>query len=77
MELAPAGGGPGVRVTFKDHGFFVPTDSAGSKARVQGTVRVAQLSAAEAEHLRSEGGSMAPAAQREVQLIATGVELRR
>ena len=77
MELAPAGGGPGVRVTFKDHGFFVPTDSAGSKARVQGTVKVAQLSAAEAEHLRSEGGSMAPAAQREVQLIATGVELRR
>jgi len=77
MELAPASGGPGVRVTFKDHGFFVPTDSAGARARVQATVRVAQLSAAQAEHLRAEGGSMAAGAQREVQLIASGVELRR
>ena len=25
----------GCRVTFKDYGFFVPTDSAGSKARVE------------------------------------------
>jgi len=77
MELAPAGGGPGMRVTFKDYGFFVPTDSAGAKARVQGTVRVAQLSPAQAEHLRSEGGSMSSGAQREVRLVATGVELRR
>ena len=77
MELAPAEGGPGVRVTFKDYGFFVPTDSAGAKARVQGTVKVAQLSAAQAEHLRAEGGSMAAGAQREVRLVATGVELRR
>ena len=77
MELAPVEGGQGVRVTFKDYGFFVPTDSAGAKARVQGTVKVAQLSAAQAEHLRAEGGSMAAGAQREVQLVATGVELRR
>ena len=77
MELAPAEGGQGVRVTFKDHGFFVPTDSAGAKARVQGTVKVAQLSPAQAEHLRSEGGSMPAGAQREVLLVATGVELRR
>ncbi len=77
MELAPAEGGPGVRVTFKDYGFFVPTDSAGAKARVQGTVKVAQLSPAQAEHLRAEGGSMAAGAQREVRLVATGVELRR
>ena len=77
MELAPAEGGQGVRVTFKDYGFFVPTDSAGAKARVQGTVKVAQLSAAQAEHLRAEGGSMPAGAQREVRLVATGVELRR
>jgi len=77
MELAPAEGGPGVRVTFKDYGFFVPTDSAGAKARVQGTVKVAQLSAAQAEHLRAEGGSMPAGEQREVRLVATGVELRR
>ena len=77
MELAPPEGGPGVRVTFKDYGFFVPTDSAGAKARVQGTLKVAQLSAAQAEHLRAEGGSMGAGAQREVRLVATGVELRR
>lgn len=77
MELAPPEGGQGVRVTFKDYGFFVPTDSAGAKARVQGTVKVAQLSAAQAEHLRAEGGSMPAGSQREVRLVATGVELRR
>jgi 3-oxoacyl-(acyl-carrier-protein) synthase len=77
MELAPAEGGPGLRVTFKDYGFFVPTDSAGAKARVQGTLKVAQLTAAQADHLRAEGGSMAAGAQREVRLIASGVELRR
>jgi Domain of unknown function (DUF4920) len=77
MELAPAEGGQGVRVTFKDYGFFVPTDSAGAKARVQGTVKVAQLSAEQAEHLRTEGGSMSAGSQREVRLVASGVELRR
>lgn len=77
MELAPAEGGAGVRVTFKDYGFFVPTDSAGAKARVQGRIQVSQLSAEQAEHLRAEGGSMAAGAQREVRLVATGVELRR
>ena len=77
MELAPAEGGAGVRVTFKDYGFFVPTDSVGAKARVQGTIKVAELSAAQAEHLRAEGGSMTAGAQREVLLVATGVELRR
>jgi len=73
----PGEGGPGLRVTFKDYGFFVPTDSAGATARVQGTLKVAQLTAAQADHLRAEGGSMAAGAQREVRLIASGVELRR
>ena len=77
MELAPAEGGAGVRVTFKDYGFFVPTDSAGARARVQGRIQVAQLSVAQAEHLRSEGGSTAAGARQEVRLVASGVELRR
>jgi hypothetical protein len=66
MELAPSEGGAGVRVTFKDYGFFVPTDSAGATARVKGTIKVAD-----------EGASMTAGAQREVRLVATGVELRR
>jgi Domain of unknown function (DUF4920) len=77
MELAPAEGGQGVRVTFKDYGFFVPTDAAGAKARVAGSLKISELSAAQAEHLRAEGGSMPAGAQREVRLVATGVELRR
>ena len=78
MELAASSeGGPGMRVTFKDHGFFVPTDSAGARARVAGRVEISPLSAAQAEHLRAEGGSMSAGAQREVRLVATGLELRR
>src|SRR4051794_16629095 len=40
MEVAPSADSkqPGCRVTFKDYGFFVPTDSAGARAKVQGTL---------------------------------------
>src|SRR5688500_15795952 len=47
MELAPdaaAPKSPGVRVTFKDYGFFVPLDSASATATIEGTVSVARLS---------------------------------
>src|SRR6476619_3357413 len=57
MELAQ---GPdkklqGCRVTFKDYGFFVPTDSAGATARVEGQVAVRTVEAGEVAHLESEG----------------------
>lgn len=83
MELAAKPGdekGEGVRVTFKDYGFFVPTDSAGAKARVAGAVTVAELEPEMADHLEGEGAAVARDANgkpREVQLVATGVELRR
>lgn len=38
MELGEATQGPGLRVTFLDDGFFVPTNSAGFRARVVGAV---------------------------------------
>jgi hypothetical protein len=38
MELAASENGPGLRVTCKNHGFVVPTSSAGTNARVEGTV---------------------------------------
>lgn len=80
MELASDEKGPGVRVTFKDYAFFVPTDSAGSSAKVEGVVKVAELSEERAKHYESEG-ALVPRGQdgkaREVQLVATGVELRR
>ncbi|AEI62223.1 DUF4920 domain-containing protein [Corallococcus macrosporus] len=82
MELAASGQdkGPGVRVTFKDYGFFVPLDSAGSQARVEGVLKVAELSDSRAQHYESEGAIVPRGADgkpREVQLVATGVELRR
>lgn len=82
MELAANGQdkGPGVRVTFKDYGFFVPLDSAGAQARVEGVLKVAELTDSRAEHYESEGAIVPRGADgkpREVQLVATGVELRR
>ncbi len=81
MELASDDkGGPGVRVTFKDYGFFVPLDSAGSTAKVEGVVKVADLTESRAKHLEEEGATIPRGKDgkaREVQLVATGVELQR
>lgn len=82
MELATGtdAKAPGVRVTFKDYGFFVPLDSAGSQARVEGMVQVAELSENRAKHYEGEGAIVPRGSDgkpREVQLVATGVELRR
>lgn len=80
MELAATDKGPGVRVTFKDYGFFVPLDSAGATAKVEGTVKVAELSAENAKHLQAEGATVPTGKDgkaREVQLVALGVELRK
>lgn len=80
MELASSDKGAGVRVTFKDYGFFVPLDSAGASARVEGVVKVMELSDGMARHYEAEG-AIVPRGEdgkpREVQLVASGVELRR
>jgi hypothetical protein len=83
MELAESAreGTPGCRVTFKNYGFFVPTDSAGSHARVQGVVEVDTLPASSVRHYEEEGAVFASkqpdGTAREVRLVATGVELWR
>jgi hypothetical protein len=83
MELAesPKDGTPGCRVTFKNYGFFVPVDSAGAKARVQGVVEVETLPASSVRHYEEEGAVFASKAPdgtaKEVRLVATGVELWR
>lgn len=83
MELAegPDKNLPGCRVTFKDYGFFVPTDSAGARARVQAALSVSQVAPRMVEHLEQEGATFASKAAdgsaREVRLVATGVELFR
>jgi len=83
MELAESSdpGLQGCRVTFKDYGFFVPLDSAGSKARVAGTVEVHTVSAPEVSHMEGEGahfaGKRPDGTASEVRMVATGVELWR
>src|SRR6188768_825885 len=82
MELAQGSDPklPGCRVTFKDYGFFVPTDSAGAHAKVQGTLGVNTLPPERVAHLESEGGNFPrknpDGSVDELRLIATGVELR-
>ena len=79
QEVDPAA--PGCRVTFKDYGFFVPTDSAGSKARVEARVESKLLKPELVAHMESEGAKFAQkdadGSAREVRLVATGVELWR
>jgi hypothetical protein len=87
LELAESAKGPGgqaapgCRVTFKDYGFFVPTNSAGSQAKVQGTFELAVVPAARVRHLEQEGATFknkeADGSARELRLVATGVELWR
>ena len=71
----------GARVTFKDYGFFVPTNSAGSHAKLEGMVNVELMKAAQVEHLEGEGAKFpdknADGTVREVQFVANGVELTR
>ena len=81
MELSPdAKDARACRVRFKDYGFFVPTDSAGSEARLSGEVKVRVLAPEEVAHLEGEGATMAKSADgsaRAVEITATGVELTR
>jgi hypothetical protein len=83
MELAESSdtSAPGCRVTFKDYGFFVPLDSAGAHARVQGSVAVETVAASYVKHLEEEGARFArknaDGTADEVRLVATGVELSK
>jgi hypothetical protein len=71
----------GARVTFKDYGFFVPLDSAGARARVEGVVVSKVVSQREVDHLEGEGATfphkLPDGTAREVRIVATGVELFR
>src|SRR3954471_8121743 len=59
MELAATGAGdaPACRVSMKDHAFFVPTNSAGSSARVEGTLAVRRIEPEQVAHMQSEGAA--------------------
>jgi hypothetical protein len=83
MELATSKepGSPACRVTFQDYGFFVPTDSAGANARLEGRVTLRRVEKNLVSHLEAEGATFAAKAADgtadEVRIVATGVELTR
>jgi len=80
MQLASGEGKDGVRVTFKDYGFFIPLDAKGMKARAEGVTVVKELSKAEVDHLEGEGAKIArkeDGTAIEVSFVANGVELRK
>jgi hypothetical protein len=82
MELAPAANASSVRVKMKDHAFFVPLDSAGLKAKVEGVFSIKTLSKEQVEHLINEDGAKfekinADGTVTEISFEATGVELSK
>ena len=80
MELVPAGADRGIRVTFKDYAFFVPTDSSGATARLEGMFEQNNFSKADAHHLIAEGVALTrnpDGTATEVSFVAQAVELRR
>ena len=80
VQIAPESGKGGMRVTFKDYGFFVPKDSKGMSARMEGMVEVKTLSKEEADHLAGEGATLnrnPDGTANEVSFVASGVELRK
>ena len=74
-------GAQSVRVTFKDYGFFVPKDSAGGAAVLEGVFNVKTIPEATAKHYAGETPGDKPDAikgdQKELSLVASGVELAR
>ena len=79
LELVPQGAERGIRVTFKDYGFFVPKNSAGHSARLEGVFERNIFSKADADHLIAEGVALMrnpDGTATELSFVAAGVELR-
>lgn len=70
MELREGEEGPAVRVPMAGHSFFLPRDSAGRHATMQGRVAIRELTPDERAHLESEG---AQATASPLSIEATGV----
>ena len=74
-------GDQSVRVTFKDYGFFVPKDSAGATAVMEGVFNVKTIPEAMAKHYAGETPGGKPDTikgdQKELSLVASGVEIAK
>ena len=81
-EVAENKDSKSVRVKMKDHSFFIPLQSAGAIARVEGTVQLKTLTKEMVEHMIKEDGAKfdnvnADGTVTEVSFEATGIELKR
>lgn len=68
------------RVTFKDYGFFIPTDSGGKEVTLSGTFTRRELSESQARHYKKDLGEAdagMAAAKMEYQIVATSVRIPR
>jgi hypothetical protein len=71
-------GDKSVRISFKDYGFFVPTDTGGKTVTLTGTVIERQLSEKQAAHFREDaGGSAAIRAGKVYEIVADAVSVPR
>ncbi|MEE4293301.1 MAG: DUF4920 domain-containing protein [Xanthomonadales bacterium] len=72
-------GADSVRVTFKDYGFFIPSDSGGKTVTLAGTFVRKPLSPEQAAHVARDLGEEPPANPPafEYAIVATGVSIPR
>lgn len=76
MTLAGQTPAASARITFKDYGFFVPTDCDGQQATVEGLLEVKTLSPEERKHYAEDGKvDVSQVPEKELRLVATGVAL--
>ena len=82
MEMADKEGGRSVRVTFGDHAFFIPLNSAGMKVKAEGKFVTKVLPKEHVDHLINDDGAKfdkrnPDGTVTEVSFDATGVVLTK
>lgn len=73
-------GGKQARITFKDYSFFIPTNSAGARVKLNGVFNVHTISEEDAKHYAEDTGSNPDdisGPQQEYALTATSVVIYR
>lgn len=73
-ELAPDKAGKSVRVTMRDSSFFIPLQSAGAEARLEGVFSIKPLGKEHVDHSTKNNGDKS---ETEITFEASGIELRR
>lgn len=81
-EVAENKDSKSVRVKMKGHSFFIPLQSAGAKARMEGTVQIKTLTKEMVDHMIEEDGAKfdtrnTDGSVTEVSFEATGIELKK